>query len=58
LKPILIPIDAWKVLTIDFICGLSRSEGNDVIMVVIDKLIKYCHLIILTQTFNVTIVAV
>jgi DMSO/TMAO reductase YedYZ molybdopterin-dependent catalytic subunit len=39
----------------DFICGLSRSEGVDVIMVIIDKLTKYCHLIALSHPFKATV---
>jgi hypothetical protein len=46
---------AWELITMDFICGLSRSEGVDVIMVIIDKLIKYCHLIALSHPFKATV---
>jgi RNase H-like domain found in reverse transcriptase/Reverse transcriptase (RNA-dependent DNA polymerase)/Integrase zinc binding domain/Retroviral aspartyl protease/Ty3 transposon capsid-like protein/Integrase core domain/Chromo (CHRromatin Organisation MOdifier) domain len=57
LEPIPIPTGAWEVLTMDFVCGLPRSEGKDVIMVVIDKFIKYCHLIALTHPLSATTVA-
>jgi hypothetical protein len=40
----------------DFIYGLSRSEGNDVIMIIIDKLTKYYHLIALSHPFKATTV--
>jgi transposase InsO family protein len=52
-----VPAGAWEVLPMDFICGLSKSENRDVIMVVIDKFTKYYHLISLTHPFTVSIVA-
>jgi len=36
----------------DFISGLPKSKGKDVILVVIDKLIKYCHLIVLSYPYT------
>jgi hypothetical protein len=36
----------------DFISGLPKSEGRDVLMVVIDKLTKYYHLIALMHPFS------
>jgi hypothetical protein len=41
----------------DFVSGLPKSEGKDVIMVVIDKLTKYSHLVALTHPFSVAVVA-
>jgi Integrase core domain/Integrase zinc binding domain len=49
--------EAWTIITIDFVCGLPRSEGKDVILVIIDKLIKYCHLVALSHPFKATTVA-
>jgi Integrase core domain len=57
LEPIPVPAGAWEVLVMDFICGLSKSEGRDVIMVVIDKFTKYYHLIALTHPFSASTVA-
>jgi Integrase core domain len=48
---------AWKIVTIDFICGLPRSEGKDVILVIIDKLTKYCHLVVMSHLFKTAQVA-
>jgi Integrase core domain/Chromo (CHRromatin Organisation MOdifier) domain len=36
----------------DFICGLPRSCGRDVILVVVDKFTKFYHLITLTHPFK------
>jgi hypothetical protein len=57
LEPISIPKGAWEVITMDFISGLPKNEDKDVIMVVIDKLTKYCHLIALSHPFSATTVA-
>ena len=42
----------------DFIIGLPKSEGNNVIMVVVDRLTKYAHLCALSHPFNANIVVV
>lgn len=45
LRPIEIPTQIWEVVSVDFIEGLPRSKGKDVILVVVDKLTKYYHLL-------------
>jgi Integrase zinc binding domain/Integrase core domain len=57
LEPILVPEEAWQVITMDFVCGIPKSEGKDVILVIIDKFTKYCHLIALSHPFNASVVA-
>jgi Integrase core domain/Integrase zinc binding domain len=57
LETIPIPEGAREVITMDFISGLPKSEGRDVLMVVIDKLTKYCHLIALIHPFSAVTVA-
>lgn len=52
LQPISIPEKAWEVISMDFIEGLPKSVGKDSILVVVDKLTKYCHLIPLTHPFS------
>jgi hypothetical protein len=41
----------------DFVAGLPRSEGKDVLMVIMDKLTKYCHLLTLSHPFKAAEVA-
>jgi Integrase zinc binding domain len=57
LEPISIPNNAWEVIIMDFISGLSKSCGKDVLMVIINKFIKYYHLITLTHPFKASDVA-
>jgi Integrase zinc binding domain len=57
LELILVPDGACKVITMDFICGLSKSEGKNVIMVINNKFTKYYHLIGLAHPFSTATVA-
>jgi Integrase zinc binding domain len=57
LEPIPIPPGAWQLITMDFISGLPKSENKDVIMVVIDKFIKYAHFIVLSHPITTIEVA-
>jgi Integrase core domain len=57
LQPIPIPDDPWSVVSMNFVCGLPKSRGKDVLVVVIDKYIKYYHLIALTHPFKAKEVA-
>jgi hypothetical protein len=41
----------------DFITGLPKSEGNIVIMVVVDRMTKYAHFSILSHPFKAILVA-
>ena len=41
----------------DFSTGLSKSNGKNVIMVVIDRLTKYAHFCALSQPFKASTVA-
>ena len=41
LQPLSIPIQRWKEVSMDFITSLPKFEGNIVIIVVVDRFIKY-----------------
>jgi hypothetical protein len=52
LQPLPIPDMVFQHLTMDFIEGLSKSEGKDTILVVVDKLTKYSYFISLEHPFT------
>jgi hypothetical protein len=43
LQTLSIPIQCWEEVSMDFITGLPKYEGNIVIMVVVDRLKKFSH---------------
>jgi hypothetical protein len=57
LQPLPIPFEAWTSIGVDFITGLSKSDGKDVIMVVVDRLNKCAHFIPLSHLYSATKVA-
>lgn len=57
LMPLPIPSQVWQDITMDFITDLPLVEAKSVILVVVDRLTKYAHLIPLPRKFNATMVA-
>jgi hypothetical protein len=57
LQPLSIPSQRWEEVSIDFITGLPKSEVKSVIMVIIDRLIKYTHFCALSHPFKDNTVA-
>ena len=52
LRPLLIPLMPFEVITLDLMAGLPKSEGSDVVLVVMGKLMKYVSYIPTTETLN------
>lgn len=52
LQPLPIPEGAWSSISLDFIVGLPKAEGKDVILVVVDRLTKYAHFIPLSHPYK------
>ncbi|XP_026459437.1 uncharacterized protein LOC113360105 [Papaver somniferum] len=57
LQPLPIPDQAWKHISMDFITGLPKYEGREVIMVVVDRFTKYIHFLPLIHPFTAASVA-
>jgi hypothetical protein len=57
LQPLSIPTTIWTNVSMDFIEGLPTSNGYTVIMVIVDRLMKYAHFAALKHQFTSAIVA-
>lgn len=57
LQPLEIPQWAWSHLSKDFIEGLPRYEGKNVILVVVDRFSKYAHFVALSHPYTPASVA-
>ncbi|GKD32257.1 putative mitochondrial protein [Tanacetum coccineum] len=57
IQPLPIPDTIWSEIYVDFIEGLSKSQGKSVIFIVVDRLSKYAHFIPLQHPFNAQQVA-
>jgi hypothetical protein len=57
LQPLSIPSHRLEDFSMDFITGLSKSEGKSVIMVTVDRLTKNAHFFALSHPFKASTVA-
>jgi hypothetical protein len=57
LEPLSIPKAKWSEISMDFVEGLPKSKGKDVILVVVDRLTKYAHFLPLSHPYTVQKVA-
>ena len=55
LQPLQLPDKVWEDLSMDFIDGLPKSEGYDVIYIVVDCLSKYAHFIPLKHPYTTSV---
>lgn len=57
LQPLEIPTAIWEEISLDFVTGLPLVKGQSVIIVVVDRLSKYCHLGALPANYSANTVA-
>ncbi|KAJ1687481.1 hypothetical protein LUZ63_018871 [Rhynchospora breviuscula] len=57
LQPLPVPDQAWTSISMDFITKLPKSDGKEVILVVVDRLTKYAHFLSLSHPFKASTVA-
>jgi hypothetical protein len=58
LQSLAIPSQCWEEVLVDFITGLPKFEGKNVIMAVVDRLTKYAHFCSLSHLFKASTITV
>lgn len=56
-EPLPIPEGIWTDVNTDFIGGLPKSTGREVIMVVVDRLSKYAYFMALSHPYSASTIA-
>jgi hypothetical protein len=54
LQPLPIPEHKWESISMDFIIGLSKTQGKDYILVVVYRLTKFAHFFAIATKFSAT----
>jgi hypothetical protein len=58
LQPHVVPMSKWEVISMNFVVGFSlTSHRHNVILVIVDKLTKSAHFILVRDTYDITDVA-
>lgn len=57
LQPLPITDQAWRHISLDFIEGLPKFRGKDVILVMVDRMTKFAHFITLSHPYTAPKVA-
>ena len=57
LQPLEIPTTPWTNVSLDFVEGLPKSQGYEVILVVVDRLTKYSHFVSISHPYSAAKVA-
>lgn len=57
LQPLPVPKHVWFDISLDFVEGLPNSHGKNVILVVVDRFSKYCHLLPAAHLYSAVSIA-
>ena len=57
LQPLSIPTTPWTDVSMDFIKGFPKSMEYEVILVVMNRLTKYAHFVLVSHPYNVAKIA-